>query len=374
LRILFVALTRAKIGLHLTSFTRTYSGKGIKHLKFFDEQEQEDGTFRSLVLPERAQLVQASDHQAPTLESLELHWRQRHIDAARAHDISEAESVDLRALLSERLKHYQLSPTHLTRFIDLEYGGPDSFLLTTLLCFPQAPSLNSLFGNAIHATLEWMQHQVTATQLLPTIGAATTFFAELLKREQLTPAQYAIEHDRGAKALSAYLTQHGSMFQPTDKAEHNFKNEGVFVGDAHLAGKVDRMEIDRTARVITVVDYKTGRPHARWSNSDAKLYKYSLQLYCYKLLIEGSRTYRGYTVNAGRLEFIEPDADGTIHAISLTFQDDELARVRELLQAMWRRVQILDLPGVSSYNNSLAGIRQFEADLLTNQDKPSNMA
>jgi DNA helicase II / ATP-dependent DNA helicase PcrA len=360
LRILFVAVTRAKLGLHLTSFARTYSGKGTRHLKYLDEQEQADGTFRALVLPDHAQMVQANDHQAPTLESLELNWRMRHTTARNA-------STELQGLLGDRLQKYQLSPTHLTRFIDLEYGGPEDFFLNTLLNFPQAPTVHSMFGNAIHDTLEWVQHQVTAAHEVPDIEQVIEHFATELKDFQLAAGQLRLEHDRGAKALRAYLDHRSHMFRPTDKAEHNFKFEGVFIGEAHLAGKVDRMEIDRQNKKITVVDYKTGRPHTRWLGSDSKLHKYRLQLYCYKLLIEGSHTYAGYTVEQGRLEFVEPDAEGRIHTLELSFDSRELEQTRALLQAMWRRVQQLDFPDTTGYRPDITGIKQFEDDLLSGQ-------
>ncbi|HUC90011.1 MAG TPA: UvrD-helicase domain-containing protein [Patescibacteria group bacterium] len=362
LRILFVAITRAKLGLHLTSFAKTYSGKQTKRLKFLDEQEQEDGTFKSLVLPEHAQAVQASDHQAPTLASLELNWHQRHIDARG--------NADLRGLLSERLEKYQLSPTHLNTFIDTEYGGPDQFFFNVLLRFPTAPSANGQFGDAIHETLEWVQHQTAEQGKAPAITATVQHFAAIMGKRKMTEAQLKLEIERGERALSAYLATRGRIFKPSDKAEHNFRNEGVFVGDVHMAGKVDRMEIDHQNKTITVVDYKTGRSYSRWE-STPKLHRYQLQLYCYKLLIEGSHTYKNYKVTHGRLEFIEPDTDNRIHSLELAFKDEEVERTRQLLQAMWQCVKTLEFPDISDYEATMAGIKRLEDDLIaTNRVNP----
>jgi hypothetical protein len=165
------------------------------------------------------------------------------------------------------------------------------------------------------------------------------------------------------KALAAYLARRSQIFKPGDRAEHNFRNEGVFIGDVHMAGKVDRLEIDPKAKTITIVDYKTGKTYDRWA-SGAKLHKYRLQLYCYKLLVEGSHTYKDYKVTGGRLEFIEPDAENRINFLELDFKDEEVQRVRGLLQVLWRLVHGLDFPDVSGYDKSLTGIKQFEADLL----------
>lgn len=355
LRILFVAITRAKIGLHMTSFAKTYTGKATKHLKYLDEQDQGDGSFRSMILPEHAQEIMLSDHSAPTLASLELNWRKRHV-ASR-------DAAELKSLLADRLARYQLSPTHLTRFIDLEYGGPDTFFFESLLRFPQAPTVNSQFGDAMHATLEWVQHRVAATENVPALPDVVQYFTAQMSALKLTDQQLKYELERGKQALKAYLSQRGKQYRPTDKAEHNFRKEGVFIGDAHLSGKVDRLEIDHKNKTITVIDYKTGHSSKKWS-SDARLHKYQIQLYCYKLLIENSHTYRGYTVPEGRIEFVEPDSDGRICMLPLTFDSAETERVKHLIQALWQRIHSLDFPDVTGYQATLAGIKQFEADLI----------
>jgi DNA helicase-2/ATP-dependent DNA helicase PcrA len=356
LRILFVAVTRAKFGLHMTSFAKTYSGKQTKHLKFLDEQEQEDGTFRAMVLPEHAQEVLPSDHEAPTLASLELNWHQRHVQARS--------NADLKGLLAERLERYRLSPTHLTTFVDTEYGGPEAFFFNTLLRFPTAPTANSQFGDAIHESLEWVQHYVTEHNASPDITAVLHYFKTIMSKRKLAPAQLELEIERGEKALTAYLTARGRLFKPTDKAEHNFRNEGVFVGDAHMAGKVDRMEIDKENRTITVIDYKTGRSYEKWE-SLGKLHRYRMQLYSYKLLIEGSHTYKGYKVTSGRIEFVEPDNENRINYLELTFKDEDVERTRQLIQAMWQCVMNLEFPDISGYDTTLTGMKQFEEELLS---------
>jgi DNA helicase II / ATP-dependent DNA helicase PcrA len=356
LRILFVALTRAKIGLHLLSFAKTYSGRDTRHLKYLNEQQQPDGSFKSLVLPEHAQTVVQSDHQAPGLESLELNWRQRHLEARG--------NTSLHGLLQSRLERYQLSPTHLTHFLDLEYGGPDAFFFDTILRFPHAPSVDSQFGSAIHEALEWMQQRVNEQGSLPEQAAVTQYFAGRLNRAHLDNNQFDVQKNRGERALRMYLERRGQTLKKGDKAEHNFSNEGVFVDDVRLGGKVDRMEINREDRTITVIDYKTGRSYSKWER-ELKLHKYKLQLYCYKLLIEGSASYKGYRVPGGRIEFVEPDNDGQIHFLEVTFDETETARVKKLLAAMWQLVHSLSFPDINQYPADLRGVEAFEADLVT---------
>lgn len=356
LRILYVAITRAKQGLYLTSFRNTFSGKLTRSLKYLNEQEQADGTRRSLVLPEHAQLVTMDESDRPAIEALTINWQYRHLGSLP--------DIQLQQLLEERVARYQLSPTHLNQFTDVIYGGPQKFFMNTILRFPQAPTINSQYGSAIHEVLEWVQHQVNDTGTVPQLTASLDYFGAVMKKANLTKAQIELEIERGSHALTAYLTARGSQFKQGNVAEHNFRNEGVFIDDAHLGGKIDLIEIDQQQKTICVVDYKTGSWYDKWK-SDAKLHKYREQLLAYKLLIEGSNRFKGYTVTSGRIEFVEPDGQGKIYHLPLPFDDtEELDRIKQLLKAMWTRVKTLDLPDISAYSKDLKGIQAFEQDLI----------
>lgn len=354
LRVLFVAITRAKYGLHLSGYTQTYSGKATKRLKYFDEEQQADGSMRTLILPEKYQQVQATDHVSPSLENLELDWRGAH---------AAVDQTELKVLLAERLQSYQVSPTHLSTFTDLIYGGPSKFFLQTILRFPQAPTVDSLFGSAIHDTLEWVQHHVSEHSILPTEAAYTEYFKNRMVKTRLHPEQLDIETERGLSMLKPYLEQRGHIFQPTDRAEYNFRNENVRMDDVPMAGKIDRLEVDTKNKTVVIVDYKTGKSYASW-RSDPKLHKYKHQLYCYRMLIENSRTFREYAVAGARLEFVEPNSDGKICTLELPMNEDEYQETKALIRALWKHVQSLDFPDTTKYQPTMAGIKQFEADLL----------
>lgn len=355
LRILFVAITRAKIGLHLTSVARNYNGKPTKRLKYFDEQAEDDGSIKTRILPVAKQPVHQEDGTPPPLKLLELDWKARHRTGLQ--------QTDLRALLAPRLNNYRLSPTHMTSFLDLQYGGPERLFFATILRFPEAPTVDEQFGNAIHETLEWLQHQLTEHSVLPSVSDAQGYFGRCMKHKKLTSMRTALEIERGEAALSTYLLERSHTFSTGDRAEVNFRHDNIAIDDIRLSGKVDRLEIDQQHKTITVVDYKTGKSFERWA-SDAKLHHYQRQLYAYKLLVEHSTRFAGYQVTHGRLEFIEPNQQGRINKLELDFQAAELTRTKLLFAAVWQHVMQLNFPDVSTYDASLTGIRQFEADLL----------
>lgn len=361
LRIFFVAVTRAKIGLHLTSFTQTYSGRATKRLKYLNEQQSGDG-FKTLILPAEVQDVKHIDHEVPQLSTLELNWRQRHLDELQGSGAS-----NLRDLLQGKLERFQLSPTMVTGFTDLLYGGPQDFFFKHILQFPQAAGAEADYGTAIHETLQWYQQQLDSTGQAPSPQAAITYYDNHIARKHLLPEVSQQLKERGDYMLQHYLTARGDRFKAGNKAEHNFRNENVWVGPAHMSGKIDLMEIDRDNKTIAIVDYKTGKAYDRWS-SDAKLHKYRHQLMCYKLLVENSRSYKGYRVKSARLEFVEPDEHNKLYSLELHFDDpkvkQELEHTSQLIQAIWQHAMALDFPDINSYDPSLTGIKQFETDLL----------
>ncbi len=171
---------------------------------------------------------------------------------------------------------------------------------------------------------------------------------------------------KGRSALQKYLSARAEMFERTAKAEVNFYSEGVLLDGAHLSGKIDRLEIDQENKTVRIVDYKTGAPLKKWGAS-LKAHKYLHQLYFYKFLIEGSHTWKGYTVTEARLEFIEPDknTNGDIQPpLTIDFDEQEAAKIKALITNIWAKIQTLDLPDTSGYSKDLRGTQAFEKDLL----------
>lgn len=356
LRLFYVAITRAKARLYLVSYEQTYAGKKTSHLRYLEEATNDLYQLESPLLPSGKQLVRPIEESnlRPDTE-LAAYWQQRH-EKALSRD-------ELRHLLQERLTTFQLSPTHINDFTDVVYCGPAAFFLKTVLRFPWAPRPEVQFGNAMHETLEWIQTVVKREGLLPSASALDTAFEKRLQSKRLTTAQTDRFLKRGQAALAAYLQQRGNSIGPDDIAEANFRHEGVFIGNAHLTGKIDRLIIDKTAKTITIVDYKTGKAFNRWERVP-KLHKYRLQLYMYRILVEQSHTYAGYTVKDAYLEFVEPDDEGNICQLHLVFDEKEYARVKKLAESVWQHIMTLSLPSIESYSQDMTGLLAFETDLL----------
>lgn len=355
LRLLYVAMTRAETQLYITSYISNYAGRLMTRLKYLDERTEADGTIISPLLPEGEQTVIQQDVIPPDLQELTVYWQHRHY-----HAIKQAELKDL---LGPRLEHYQLSPTQFNRFLDITCDGPSKFFIETLLRFPGAPTVSGEFGNAMHETLEWIHVYNKRQGSLPTQAQIFQTFDNRLRAKRLGEPHTSLLTLRGHEALAAYIAQRLDTVSANNLCEYNFRNEGVFVGTAHLSGKIDKLIIDKQSKTITIVDYKTGTSHSRWYR-DSRLHFYRYQLYLYKILVEHSRSFAGYTVTDAYLEFVEPDEGGKIVELHTDFDPELQTRLEQLLQIVWQHVQNLSFPDVSSYDNDMKGIEQFEQDLL----------
>jgi DNA helicase-2/ATP-dependent DNA helicase PcrA len=352
LRLLFVALTRAKHTLHITSYSHTLENKLSPNLSFIMDG---DKAVHSSLLPK------TNDTPAPAeaREILATDWAYRYRQII----------ADKPTLLEPVLANYKLSVTHLNNFIDIRDGGPQYFLLHNLLRFPEALSPSAAYGDAMHKTLQWLGVGYRKNGSLESVAKAQAFFTDALSRTHLRPADYIRLEKRGQETVAKYLAGRSGSFSRTDLVERGFNNEGVVVAGARLSGKIDKLSF-AVASSAAVIDFKTGKPAASWQGKDdfekVKLHKYRQQLIFYKLLVEQSASFaRKVQVTSGQLEFVEANEEGKlVDNLELTFDDAELAHFTKLVGAVWKRIAELDFPDTSGYVQNLKGIQQFEQDLI----------
>lgn len=341
IRLLFVALTRAKSNLRLMTHRTSINGKQTLPVGYL-----------SHVTP-KSQAISL-----PKIELVEQAWH-AHLTTTIDHTMAE--------LLRDRLKTYKLSATHLCNFLDVSRGGPELFLLQNLLRFPQAMSPSAAFGSAVHSTLQRAHAHYTATGKKRPVEDLLGDFEMLLSNAQLSSDQHDYFAKKGADVLSHFFAKRYDSFTPTQRVELSFATDGVTVGTAHLTGAIDLLDIDNEAKTIQVTDYKTGKPTPSWAGKTEyekiKLHHYRQQLMFYKLLIENSRQFSGYTVTKGFIEYVEADASGSIHRIELDYDTAELADFAALIESVWKRIQALEFHTGQVYPESLEGIKLFEGEV-----------
>jgi DNA helicase-2/ATP-dependent DNA helicase PcrA len=347
MRLFFVAMTRARKQLIISYSSSDDSGKDTLCASFLlaTNLHPEQVTFEH----DAAQLIAGAEQR----------WYE---------PIVSLSTGTMQELLAPTLENYKLSVTHFNNFLDVSRGGPQAFLMNNLLRFPQAMSPSAAYGSAIHKTLQHAHAHVAATKSQRPVEDVLRDFEQNLRDQHLAESDFATFFQKGSDALHAFLSEKYDTFTDTQKVELNFAGQQVMIGDAHLTGSLDLVDISKEDKTIIVSDYKTGKASTSWTGKTdyekIKLHKYKQQLMFYKLLVEHSRDYRQYTVEKGCLQFVEPTPRGEILSLEATASDEELETFRKLIEAVWKKIITLDLPDTSNYEQSYKGMLAFEKDLL----------
>jgi DNA helicase-2/ATP-dependent DNA helicase PcrA len=347
LRLLFVALTRAKHSLHICGYSHDLNNKLSPALSFLD----------GVAGLEPDQILKPDSVKSAEILSADWSYRFRQIIA------------DQPVLMAPILDEYKLSVTHMNNFLDVAEGGPYYFLMHNLLRFPEALSPSAAYGDSVHQTIKWLHLELRQTSRLPSVGAIQNYFSDMLGRKHLKPLDQTRLEGRGREALERFINDRGGIFKAKDLAERGFNNDGVTIGSARLSGKIDTIHFIDASRV-EVFDFKTGKPASSWKGADGfekiKLHKYRQQLLFYKLLVENSASYQGkLRVEKGRLVFIEADRGGKLSpGLELAYDSDEMGRFLKLINAVWKCIMELNFPDTSPYPKTLEGILKFEDDLI----------
>jgi DNA helicase-2/ATP-dependent DNA helicase PcrA len=344
LRLFYVAITRAKRRLYLTSYLNKKDGKESLPLQFLVSEN---------MIIHKGEETETSSNESLLFSS----WKAV---------LTPPFVADEKALLRSRLEEYQMSATHLNTFLDVVNGGPQIFLEHNFLRFPSAKIPAVAYGSAMHHALEKVYVFLKKEGNVPFDKIIMGWFEESLKHERLSPRDFQFWLKRGRDALSAYLKERKGAFEITHKSETDFSHQGAILGEARITGKIDKM-IPRENGIMSVVYFKTGKTYDEWDKGTPeekiKLYKYRRQLVFYKLLVENSRDYSKYRVEEGALEFLEPDKKGKIHELVANITEEETARTKALIEAVYKKIINLDLPDISQYPKDLSGIIAFEDDL-----------
>lgn len=348
IRLFYVAMTRAKLRLYLTTYSTKDNAKIAEPLRWLDQ------------IIEYSQLADTTSKTDKVMKFNNnlLPWFDKLVSV----------NDDLKQLFEPVLKSYKLSATHLNNFLSIERGGPKYFLIHNLFRVPDSLSPAAMYGNAIHQTLDYTQQNLSQSGKLPGSDLIKDYFVTALELQPLSADQLKLFRKRGLDELSVWLKTNATALKPGDISERNFNSEAVNIEDARLTGKIDRLILNDDKSAL-VVDYKTSRPLARWAGSTPQQaiqgYDYLRQLHFYKILVENSNSYAGkYEVRQGQVDFISPSSTKQSVKLLADLDKEESSRQKNLIKQVWKHIVELNMPDVSSYPPTLSGIKSFETDLL----------
>ena len=337
IRLMFVAVTRAKQNLVISSYT-------------FDESGKE--SIATPIISGIIESIEAKSDDKPTdiLETA-LTWPR-------------LQTSEEKEMLKARLQTYSLSVTNLFNFLDVTAGGPEKFLQKNLMRLPEVKSANLAFGTAIHACLETAQKLVNKGDF--SLTKVIDKFNEALDTEHLIDNDKNRYQEHGKKLLTKVFSENLLTLNKGSLPEQDLKD--IFINKARLNGKLDRIE--QTDNQIIVTDYKTGTPlgsfitNSKDDYTQIKAWKQRTQLIYYALLLKNSGRFEvGKKEIIGQMIYLEAEASKDFIK-QYTPSQQEIDRLGKLVQAVWKKIIVMDLPDTKKYPNTYAGILEFENDLL----------
>ncbi len=335
-RLMYVALTRAKSGVNISSYYQDHAGKDVAV----------SSIIQSALKVEKI----AENDKSKLIEVLEenLTWPA----------LSGGEEKEI---LKARLDTYNLSVTHLLNFLDLAHGGPEHFKQRNLLHLPEAKSASLGYGTAMHAALETAQKLTGKNSF--TLEAVNNSFKKSLLEQQLPEMEVERLMPKGERTLKRLFNDFKLDLQESSLAEYKINNARL--GAARIRGKIDRL--DMSDDTLNIVDYKTGNPLASFDTRDKtkmlKAHNHKTQLIFYALLASQQSSLSRYSKVQGQMVYLQAEKQSDlIRSYSPT--PDDTSRLQKLIEAVWQKIINYDLPDVSSYDHDINGVLKFEQDLI----------
>lgn len=346
LRILYVAMTRAKTGLYLTNSLHDFNDKSPDRLEYLEEYTDGDEVVSPFLPTKKVKTCYTESIDAKTTANLK-NWLDPFVEL----------SPDMKSIYTEKTHNFRLSASALTSFIDIVYAGPQEFFKNYILNVPREPETEAMvFGTLIHATFEAVTKQNLSDE-----AALKFFLNELDKKDYPLDLKQRLR-EKGPLDLEISLKQFGEIVRQ-GKAEVDFAPEKVTVDGIPITGKIDHINIDEDTKTLEVYDYKTGGYHKEKWQSHATLYKYMLQLCFYKLLLNNSPIYRKYRVNKAHILFVAPDNDDEVYDKVYEYNEQDETELLSLIKAIHHEVSTLDFigdPSIFVPANSNLGIKDIK--------------
>ncbi len=305
-KLLYVAMTRAKIGLYLSYATENSDGRSLGPSPLMAD-----------ISPDVLKITDTADAEASfnPLSALAEEPRQSLIDI----------SV-LRATLAER----GISATALNNYVK----SPWIYLYRNVFRMPSVQDESLQFGTALHNTMRRLTTHHTKTNTLPEPPLIKQSLEAELERLPLSVEEYTRLHERGFEAILRYVDTLQATWPARTEEERHFEARlptGLAEWpEVFLTGSLDRLDFDDDGRLMRVIDYKSGKPRTRGyiegttkdSNGD-----YKRQLTFYALLLSLQSDDRLHT-KTGCLSFLEADEKGNIHEEEFIVTEEEIATLK----------------------------------------------
>jgi len=312
-RLLYVAMTRAKHSLYLSSSQTNADGKELISARLVNDIEP--GCITTCDTQIQSEAFVPTDSLKRSVSSIEI------------------DSSVLLHLLTER----GFSATSLNNYL----RSPWDYFYRNVLRIPETQAVHMQFGTAVHNTLEFVTSYHTRVQSFPSVSEIEKKFQRELRKLPIGKEEYVRLHEKGFAALIVYIENLQKTLPAHTKEELKLRVHLATglpeLPEITLTGKLDRIDLDANGQALRVVDYKTGKPKTRnviEGNTKTSDGGYKRQLVFYALLLSLYDDER-YKCSTGVLSFVEPDSKGNIQEETFVITKQEIDSLKlEIIQAV----------------------------------------
>lgn len=314
-RLFYVAMTRAKKGLCITSSLTDWEGR-----------EQDRTQFIAELGNDQTVTIDTKDFEKKNIDKLSLFFK------STGEDKNLFNSEYLKKIFLEK----NLSVTSLNNYLTC----PIKYLFRNLIQLPSDYSPNLMFGDIVHNALEKFFNESNRLEKIQNKKLLLIYFNELIKQSSFYGTEYDRYQERGRESLSEYYDYYHKTWitdienEKYIKRDFQLQNQQVI----SLSGRLDKVEFldSKLGGNINIIDYKTGKP---FSEKSSKSDKEGLdrQLVFYHILYENYADNK-FTINKAMLDFIEKNKKGDFEQHVINVTSESIEKVKDDIRTMSEEV------------------------------------
>lgn len=264
--------------------------------------------------------------------------------------------------------NFKFSATSIQNFLDITKWWPEYFISKNIIQFPQAKSIYSTYGTAIHKALEDFMADYKIKKSFNKAILLKSFIETLQKEwfDEKTEKEWIEKWVDNLESLYPELINEYKEFW----TEERFNS--TYLDEIKITGAIDKIEATSDMKLL-ITDYKTGWNFknlddiTKWISDYEKVkkWKYNLQLIFYAILFEETPRWSPWQTREFELFFVEKDKKTKeFIKIKKYVQRWEIDRLKKLVKIIAEKVKNLDFPNTSKYSQDIKWILEFEEDLL----------
>ncbi|MDP2642567.1 MAG: ATP-dependent DNA helicase [Candidatus Peregrinibacteria bacterium] len=310
-RLMYVAMTRARKGLHITYSDKYEGNKLWKRSVFVDEilgcESGRPESKRSLKKDTNQKVESPTrSHGSLSVEQIEYQPTVDPIESLKKLNMKATKIFDLPKFNKKRISYSQLD----------SFGVcPLKYNYSYLLKIPTPTSHVTNFGSSVHETLNQFYQKLIKERDLPFSVMEELYLKNWNPEGYDSVMQENTKKKKGLEMLKRYYDANSNPWTIPEFLERSFN---LRIGEYMLSGRIDR--IDRLPDgTYEVIDYKTGSIH-----SDLNIKKH-LQLSIYAMVCRDL-----FKINVSKLSLYFLDAN---EKISTTRSDDQINELADEIKA-----------------------------------------